>query len=70
MPYLLLIISLAFTCGENGCSLLRKVEFLLKSDFQVIAFFILSEVGYLVLVYKFGALGHFASWGIFGIARI
>ena len=31
-------------------NLLRKVDFLLESGFQVIAFFILLEVGYLVTI--------------------
>ena len=36
--------------GSNKSNLLRKVDFLLKSSFQVIAFFISLEVGYLVKI--------------------
>ena len=35
--------------ASNKSNLLRKVDFLLKIDFQVIAFFIPLEVGYLVI---------------------
>ena len=36
--------------ASDKSNLLRKVQFLLKSGFQVIAFFILLEVGYLVAI--------------------
>ena len=35
--------------ASDKCNLLRKVHFVLKSGFQVIAFLILLEVGYLVI---------------------
>ena len=36
--------------ASDKFKLLRKVDFLLKSGFQVIAFFIILEVGYLVAI--------------------
>ena len=36
--------------ASDKSNLLRKVQFLLKRGFQVIAFFILLEVGYLVAI--------------------
>ena len=38
---------------SDKSKLLRKVDFLKKSGFQVVAFFILSEVGYLLIVVNF-----------------
>ena len=35
--------------SDKSNNLLRRLDFLLKSGFQVIAFFILLEVGYLVI---------------------
>ena len=36
--------------ASDESNLLRKVDFLLKSSFHVIAFLILLEVGYLVII--------------------
>ena len=36
--------------ASHKSNLLRKVHFLLKSVFKVIAFFIIFEVGYLVII--------------------
>ena len=36
--------------AHDKSNVLRKVDFLLKCGFQVIAFFILLEVGYLVII--------------------